>query len=73
MKVGDRINKAVKRAASPILTEMVNEWEKHSQGEYDQQPSEPNNPDYMRGYEEGYEAGKVSAAMYGESKKRVKK
>lgn len=69
MKVGDRINKAVKRAASPILTEMVNEWEKHSQGEYDQQPSEPNNPDYMR----GYEVGKVSAAMYGESKKRVKK
>lgn len=34
--------------------------------DYTQEPKEPNNPEYMKGWEDGYEAAKIEVTMYGE-------
>lgn len=69
MKDGD-LKKLIREAITAPVEEMCGVKKHKNLEEFDfdiDEPAEPNNPDYMRGWEDGHEAGKIGAAMYGES------
>lgn len=79
MKDGDQ-KKIIRKSVAKVLKEMCGKGHKrdpHRDIEiyedaydlYTREPEEPDNPEYMRGWEDGYEAGKIGAAMYGEAKR----